>query len=71
MQTDEQMTWLTTAEVARELRVPKERVYFLISESDLPAVRLGEKSLRVSRADLDLWLEGRRVGGPSSTAGVA
>ena len=54
--------WLKVHEVAEELRVPRSRAYELIAEGSLPAVRIGVKSIRVNRAELERFLlETRRV----------
>lgn len=56
MEATEQQSWLTVPEVARELRIPRSRAYMLISEGSLPAVRIGEKSIRVNRRELETFL---------------
>jgi len=54
--------WLTVPEVAQELRIPRTRCYELIQRGELPAVRIGERSIRVNRAELERFLlETRRV----------
>ncbi len=59
--TDER-TWLTVPEVARELHIPRTRAYELIQRGELPAVRIGERSIRVNREELQRYLlEARRV----------
>ena len=55
-------TWLTVAEVADDLHIPRSRAYELIQRGELPAVRIGERSIRVNRAELERFLlESRRV----------
>jgi excisionase family DNA binding protein len=55
-------TWLTVPEAAVELRIPRTRCYELIQRGELPAVRIGERSLRVNRRELEVFLlEYRRV----------
>ena len=55
-------TWLTIPEVAEELRIPRTRAYELITRGELPAVRIGERSIRVNRNELERFLlESRRV----------
>lgn len=62
MEVTEQRGWLTVPEVARELQIPRSRAYMLISEGSLPAVRIGQKSIRVNRRELETFLlEQRRV----------
>ncbi len=54
--------WLTVPEVAEELRIPRTRCYELISVGELPAVRIGERSIRVNRRELqEFLLRERRV----------
>ncbi len=54
--------WLTVPEAAEELRIPRTRAYDLIASGDLPAVRIGERSIRVNRKELEKFLlETRRV----------
>jgi excisionase family DNA binding protein len=54
--------WLTVPEVAEELQIPRSRAYDLCARGDLPAVRIGERSIRVNRAELERFLlESRRV----------
>jgi predicted DNA-binding transcriptional regulator AlpA len=47
---------LTAADVGRILGVRAKRVY----ELGIPAVRISERSLRWSRADLETWIAERR-----------
>ncbi len=55
-------SWLTVPEAAEELRIPRTRCYELIQRGELPAVRVGERSIRVNRAELERFLlEDRRV----------
>lgn len=62
MEAMEQQSWLTVPDVARELQIPRTRAYMLISEGSLPAVRIGQKSIRVNRRELETFLlEQRRV----------
>jgi excisionase family DNA binding protein len=60
-----QRNWLTVPEAAQEeLRIPRSRCYELIQRGELPAVRIGERSIRVNRAELERFLlENRRVFG--------
>jgi excisionase family DNA binding protein len=54
--------WLTVPEVAEELHIPRTRCYELIQRGELPAVRIGERSIRVNRRELEKFLlENRRV----------
>jgi excisionase family DNA binding protein len=59
--------WLTVPETAAELGIPRTRCYELIQRGELPAVRIGERSIRVNRAELERFLlERRRVAGSAS-----
>jgi excisionase family DNA binding protein len=59
--TDEK-SWLTVPETAAELRIPRTRCYELIARGELPAVRIGERSIRVNRRELEMFLlDTRRV----------
>lgn len=62
MEATAEQTWLTVPEVARELQIPRTRAYMLIQSGELPAVRIGERSIRVHRGELERFLlETRRV----------
>jgi excisionase family DNA binding protein len=55
-------SWLTVPETAAELRIPRTRCYELIARGELPAVRIGERSIRVNRRELETFLlDNRRV----------
>ncbi len=56
---DEQHEWLKVPEVAKLLRVARSRAYELVADGEIPAVKIG-RSVRVSRKELDRWLEGQR-----------
>jgi excisionase family DNA binding protein len=51
-----QKRWLTVPEVAEELWIPRSRCYELIQCGELPAVRVGERSIRVNRLELEKFL---------------
>ena len=54
--------WLRVPEAADLLGIPRSRCYELIQQGELPAVRIGERSIRVNRAELERFLlETRRV----------
>lgn len=54
--------WLKVVEVAELLQLPRTRTYELIQRGELPAVRVGERSIRVHRDELERFLlEERRV----------
>jgi excisionase family DNA binding protein len=56
---DEQHEWLKVPEVAEVLRIARSRAYELVADGEIPSVRIG-RSLRVSRRELDKWLEEQR-----------
>ena len=56
---DEQHEWLKVPEVAAQLRIARSRAYDLVADGEIPAVKIG-RSVRVSRKELDRWLEGQR-----------
>ena len=49
-------TWLRVPEAAEELRIPRTRCYELIQRGELPAVRIGERSIRVHCKELEQFL---------------
>jgi excisionase family DNA binding protein len=55
--------WMTVDEVAEELKLSPARVYKLIRDgkSPLPAHRVGERTIRVRRDELQVWLDERRI----------
>jgi excisionase family DNA binding protein len=55
-------TWLKVPEAAEYFRVPRSRMYDLIQRGELPAVRIGERSIRVNRKEIERFLaENRRI----------
>lgn len=57
-----QRGWLTVPETAVELGIPRSRCYELIQRGELPAVRIGKRSIRVNHRELERFLlETRRV----------
>jgi len=58
----EEQRWLTVKEASELLRIPRTRCYELIQQGSLPAVRIGERSIRVNYRELEKFLlEERRV----------
>ncbi|QIN77498.1 helix-turn-helix domain-containing protein [Rubrobacter marinus] len=55
---DAEHEYLKVPEVAKVLRIARSRAYELVAEGEIPAVKIG-RSVRVSRKDLDRWLEGQ------------
>ena len=47
---------LTSDEAARLLRVPRSTLYELVRSRGLPHVRIGDRALRFTRADLEQWI---------------
>ncbi len=60
MMSEDKNNWLTVKQAAGELQIPLTRCYSLISNGDLPAVRVGEKSIRVYRKELEEFLLAER-----------
>ena len=52
----EKNQWLKVPEVAELLQLPRTRAYELIQRGELPAVRVGERSIRVPRDELERFL---------------
>lgn len=48
--------WVKVPRVAEELGIPLTRCYELIQRGELPAVRIGERSIRVNRRELEEYL---------------
>ena len=59
--------WRKVPEAASYLRIPRSRMYDLIQRGELPAVRIGRRSIRVDIREVERALaENRRVGlGPA------
>ncbi len=51
--------YLKVPEVAKVLRIARSRAYELVGSGEIPSIRIG-RSVRVSRRELDRWLEGQR-----------
>ena len=51
--------YLKVSEVAEFLRIGRTRAYELVSSGEIPSVRIG-RNIRVSRKELERWLEGQR-----------
>jgi len=56
---EEKQEFLKVPEVAKVLRIARSRAYELVAEGEIPSLRIG-RSVRVSRSDLDRWLEEQR-----------
>lgn len=56
---EQRREYLKVPEVAEMLQIARSRAYELVGNGEIPSVRIG-RSLRVSRKELERWLEGRR-----------
>ena len=56
---EQQHEYLKVPEVAEDLRIPRSRAYELVGNGEIPSVRIG-RSVRVSRKELERWLEEQR-----------
>ena len=56
---DTQHEFLKVPEVAKELRIARSRAYEMVANGTIPAVKIG-RSVRVSRRELERWLEQQR-----------
>ncbi len=56
---DTEYEWLKVPEVAQVLRIARSRAYELVGSGEIPSVRIG-RSVRVSRKELERWLEEQR-----------
>ena len=58
----EKNIWMRVPEAALYFRIPRSRMYDLIQSGELPAVRIGERSIRVNVRDVERFLaENRRI----------
>ncbi len=48
--------WLTVREASELLKIPRTRAYELIASGELPAVRIGQRSIRVNQQELEKFL---------------
>jgi excisionase family DNA binding protein len=54
--------WMRVPEAAAYFRIPRSRMYDLIQSGKLPAVRIGERAIRVNVRDVERFLaENRRI----------
>lgn len=59
----EDKEYLKVSEVAEFLRIGRTRAYELVGSGEIPSVRIG-RNIRVSRRELERWLEERRQSEP-------
>ena len=60
--------WMKVPDVARELGIPRSRCYDLIAQGFLPGVRVGARSIRVPRSELERFLLKERPASQTNTA---
>ncbi len=60
----ERREWMKVAEAAEYFGVPRSRMYDLIQRGELPAVRIGERSIRVNVREVERFLRENRSAGP-------
>lgn len=51
---------LKVPDVARLLQIGRRQAWELVWRGEVPAVRIGQRSIRVTRADLDRYIERHR-----------
>lgn len=56
---EQRREYLKVPEVAEMLQIARSRAYELVGSGEIPSVRIG-RSVRVSRKELDHWLEEHR-----------
>jgi excisionase family DNA binding protein len=59
-----QQEWMKVPEAAAYFRIPRTRMYELIQQGELPAVRIGERSIRLNRREVEQFLKENRSLGP-------
>ncbi len=57
------MELVSLRQAARDIRVAERTLRRAVRSGELPAYQLGERTVRVDRADLDQWIRGKRVRG--------
>jgi excisionase family DNA binding protein len=55
------MDLLSLRQAARELRIAERALRRAVRAGELRAFQLGERTVRVDRADLQRWVQGKRV----------
>jgi excisionase family DNA binding protein len=60
----ERREWLKVPEAAQYFGVPRSRMYELIQRGELPAVRIGQRSIRVNRREVERFLRENHSTGP-------
>jgi excisionase family DNA binding protein len=60
--------WMKVPEAAEYFCVPRSRMYELIQRGELPAVRIGERSIRLNRREVEQFLRENCSIGPQGGA---
>lgn len=58
---NEKSPWMRVPAAARYFGIPRSRMYELIQNGDLPAVRVGERSIRIHREEAERFLRENRT----------
>ncbi len=53
--------WMKVPEAAEWLGIPRSRMYDLVAKGSVPAVRIGERSIRLNRRELERFLVEERA----------
>lgn len=61
--------WIQVSVVAKRLSCSRDKIYDLIAEGELEAIRLGARALRVNEASLEFFIEKNRVEAETFQAG--
>ena len=56
--------WMKVPEAAAHFGVPRSRMYELIQRGEVPAIRIGERSIRVNVREAERFLLENRPAGP-------
>jgi excisionase family DNA binding protein len=64
MTEQERREWMKVPEAAQYFGVPRSRMYELIQRGELPAVRIGQRSIRLNRREVEQFLRENRSLGP-------
>jgi excisionase family DNA binding protein len=59
-------TIYTIPEVARYLKLSRSKVYLLVTQGQIPYVRIG-RNVRIRETDLKMWIEENAVSPPIAT----
>jgi excisionase family DNA binding protein len=59
-------TIYTIPEVAKYLKLSRSKVYLLVTQGQIPYVRIG-RNVRIRETDLKMWIEANSVSPPIAT----